>query len=607
MLKPSLLQLLTAKLVHLLLSQQKKRKKRAWRNNDKRLIHLFVRGIGFCRTCIPLLLYVCMWFSTLFSCLLLFVASLFLFCIIVVVYCCRCVTKQQQYPTGALMPNAKGKLPLHYAAREGKTAVVHFLLSVAPQTAAMASGKDKLALHFAAGEGHFDVVQALLRVYPQGACLPSAKGKLPLHFCSRWGHQNVAMELLRYYPDAIRALDWEGSLPLHEACREGQETMARFLMDRLPEALATANLRNEIPLFPAVRVTSLELVLDLLQAWPAGAKHVLQNVTQDDRIATWNPAVVEALLRATVECWDDFAPWQQNRSPAFLRLHAQVNHVLPAYDEKADVDEQDKKLKKKKDKKEKSKKKEKEIKDKKYKKPKQEAELGTIEERRPRLWTAGPFTSIRVERLSTTETAPEAARSARSKSPILDDETAVRPRKRMRSSHRRQSGEASGQVFCAIQAALMAQASLPVLKHAQQLFPGGPRNFVDAENRSLLHLALQNSKLARDDAKHGGADWILQRVYRPEWALQRDKTLNALPLHVALHSRASSRVVDALLQANPSSAVDFCATRDEWCNEKPLALACQSDCDFSTVYLLLRADPSVVTGPTSGTVGLMEG
>ena len=521
------------------------------------------------------------------------------------------------YPSGAWSPNRKGKIPLHYAAREGKGPVVQFLLHVAPQTAAVASGKDKLALHFAAGEGHLDVVRALLRCYPQGAYLPSAKGKLPLHFCSRWGHEAVALELLRYYPDAIRALDWEGSLPLHEACREGQARMARVLLELLPEALATANLRNEIPLFPAARVNNLELVMDLLQAWPAGSIHVLQHVTEDDRIATWSPALVEALLRATVERWDGFVPWQ-NRPPAIVRLHAQVNHVLPEVEDDDDIDDYERdaqKVKAKKKNKEKKDKPKKEKKDKSKKEKETELELGTIEDRKPRLWTAGPFTSIRVERIvSGSEANADTSRAARVKSPILDhdDTTILRPRKRARNTDRLQRNSeldtdenemdiptalhSTDQVFSPLRAALIAQASLPVLKHVQELYPDASTDVTDRDNMSLFHLALKHHKLVRDEQEHGGVDWVFEHLYRPELVAERVISSQSLPLHLALRSRASSRIIETLLRVYPSSGIEPCRTRDDLHDENPLSLACENGCDYSTIFLLLRADPSVVKG-----------
>lgn len=347
--------------------------------------------------------------------------------------------------------------------------------------------------------------------------------------------------------------------------------------------------------------------------------HVLQNVTEDDRIATWSPAMVEALLRATVGCWEGFAPWQ-DRNPAVLRLHAQVNHVLP---EMPDEDGGSgghggkKEAKQKKPKKDKKDKKDKPKKEK-------EMELGTIEDRKPRLWTAGPFTSIRIERIvPPSETGTDTSRAARSKSPILnqDDETILRPRKRVRSSYRRQSSIDDGteegmdiptapntqhstyeHMFSPLQAALIAQASLPVLKHTQELFPDARTDVTDIDNRSLFHLALQHPKLANDEEKNGGADWICEHLYRPELAAQRVARSQALPLHIALHNRASSRIISTILGANPSSGVDPCRTRDEWYDESPLSLACENGCDFSTVFLLLRADPSMVKGEAQAVV-----
>jgi ankyrin repeat protein len=510
-----------------------------------------------------------------------------------------------QYPTAAWTPNDKGKIPLHYASREGRSALVQFLLQVAPGTAAMASGKDKLALHFAAGEGHLAVVQALLIVYPQGAALPSAKGKLPLHLCSRWGHQGVARLLLPYYPDAIRALDWEGSLPLHEACREGQVEMARILVDIFPEALATANLRQEVPLFPAVRAGSLDLVLDLCLVWPQGAAHVLSQVTTDDRLATWPPAMVETLLRAASGCLlqQEASLGRVNaRPPPTVRLLAQVNHVLPQItedetDRSAAAAKAEAKAAKAVAKKGNPKKKDKPKKEKKKVVP----TLGTIDDRQARLWTAGPFASTQVLRL--TLTAPYASatsRPVRCKSPLLHDETAVRPRKRVRHSYRqhhtaerpneesssttRNDADSQELTFYPWHAALAAHASLAVLQHVWQAFPGNLTQNDDLQ-RTPLFWAVMHPLTRSDDAL---VTWMLQHVFVEAAVAVRDSQ-QAMPLHAAIRHRASSRLIKALLTAQPSSAVE----RIE--GLAPLALACQSQCDNATLYLLLRADPSWVT------------
>jgi ankyrin repeat protein len=199
-----------------------------------------------------------------------------------------------------LIPNKKGKIPLHFAAREGRIEMVRFLLSLDPVMVTLPSKKNKLALHFAAGEGHQTIVSELLDLYPQGALTRSSKGKLPLHLAARWGHLKVAKALLSLYPDSIRGLDSEGSLPLHDAAREGQVTMVQYLFRIYPRGLMTANIRNEIPLFPAVRSGNLDLVIVLIQAWPAGGKFVLRHACVDDNVQYWSGEILELLLRGAM-------------------------------------------------------------------------------------------------------------------------------------------------------------------------------------------------------------------------------------------------------------------------------------------------------------------
>jgi ankyrin repeat protein len=191
----------------------------------------------------------------------------------------------------------KGKIPLHYAAREGRVDMINLLLRLDPFTASIKSKKEKLALHFACGEGHFDVVKALLRAHPAGASTISLKGKLPLHFAARWGHLPVAQHLLHVYPYAVQVADWEGCLPLHDAAREGQAVMSQYLIEKWPDALKAASLRGEIPLFTAVRSGNLSFVVCLLKLWHEGGKYVLQNVAESDSVNDWDWNILELCLR----------------------------------------------------------------------------------------------------------------------------------------------------------------------------------------------------------------------------------------------------------------------------------------------------------------------
>jgi ankyrin repeat protein len=223
-----------------------------------------------------------------------------------------------QFQEVASIPNKKGKIPLHFAAREGRTEMVRFLLSANPNTAAIPSKKNKLALHFAAGEGHQTIVELLLNTYPEGSLQRSSKGKLPLHFAARWGHLQVAKTLLTLFPDAVRGVDLEGSLPLHDAAREGQVDMARYLFRIYPRGLMTANIRNEIPLFPAVRSGNLDLVIPLIQAWPTGGKFVLKHACVDDNVHHWSSDILELLLRGAVGNFHNCALLEGRQAPALV-------------------------------------------------------------------------------------------------------------------------------------------------------------------------------------------------------------------------------------------------------------------------------------------------
>jgi Ankyrin repeats (3 copies) len=233
-----------------------------------------------------------------------------------------------------LLPNRKGETPLHYAARAGWIDVVQFFLHHVPHTASIATSNRKLPLHLAAKEGHVWVCRVLLSVYPQGASQHDVEGKLPLHICAQYGHMEVAFVLIQVYHDAIRTLDWEGNLPLHDAVQEGRLKMTRYLIDLYPLALCTSNLRNEIPLFPAVRSRSLAVVALVIQAWPAGCRCMLQNVTIYDNLSTgwitWD--IFLLLLRGAVKKLKGCSSFETQIPPrSMLRTSSNWRTIIQSY------------------------------------------------------------------------------------------------------------------------------------------------------------------------------------------------------------------------------------------------------------------------------------
>jgi ankyrin repeat protein len=529
-----------------------------------------------------------------------------------------------------MLPNSKGKIPLHYAAREGRIELVEYFLHHIPRAASMATDKRKLALHFAAGDGHVSVCRALLKVYPRGASLPSAKGKLPLHLCARWGHMDVAYDLIRVFPDAVRALDWEGSLPLHDAAREGQLEMSRYLLDLFPMALSTSNLRNEIPLFPAVRSGSLDLVALLVQAWPAGSRCILQNISADDSLHTgwmsWD--ILELLLRGAVQklygcpllqgkippravlmtsdnwrtivqppmppCWALQKPKKENNNITIDEKKS--NKKLRIYDTR-EVDN-----------------------DIRYQTRLLQESMQPIVATVAAAAAAAPTETEDIE-----GDMEEIAMSTvmRSKSPILqevNDTAGFGHRKRscydsFSSSstlhpHQDEYSAESTICFCVpeeqrkfipLHAALECSASYHVIQYVLDHRYEEDIQQCDERGMLPLHWAVvqcYRPQLDTTDERELMIRMILNKLIVKKddgsfnAATIRDNVYHRLPLHFALWHQADHRIITTLIDAYPSSAVEKCQTRDIFYDKTPLHIAIQCDCELDTVYTLLKLDPT---------------
>lgn len=526
-----------------------------------------------------------------------------------------------QYPAAASTPNTKGKIPLHYAAREGRSDVVAYFLCATPQTAEITSKKKKLALHFAAGDGHTDVVRQLLRVYPRGASLPSAKGKLPLHFAARWGHIQIASDLLYLYPEGVRCVDWDGSLPLHDAAREGQVVMSKFLIERYPIGLSVANIRREIPLFPAVRSGSVDLVILYLQGWALGGMHILKSVSADDNIKDWDWRIVELCLRGAVENFSDCDLMKGRELPAVCCSVDREDFTNSTEGQNSTAARLMRAC---------------------CNSPfRPDAGLNAMKKA-----VVGPtsccisqsefasFQQTTATHISIYQaTGPSAYLSdqeepiPRSKSPILEY-GGSRSKKRLvngegndRKRVRSDKGDDDltttmlcRRKFIALHAALACGASSHVIrcvinKHPDQV------SEKDEKGQFPLHLAVrhltcgskqstpESTKLAErtDDEKHI-PNLVLEDILKPhpDAASSADHHGN-LPLHLAIAAKADFCIIQALVQANPSSGVDPVQSSDSRFDKKPpIYMATEFDCDLSTTYLLLRENPSVVcTGANS--------
>ena len=146
----------------------------------------------------------------------------------------------------ALMPNAKGRLPLHCAAIHGTAEAVRLLLEAVPEAALTPFAGGCLALHWAASYGETEMVRLLLETAPEAALRADAGGRLPLHGAAMHGDEERVRLLLEAAPAAALTADARGWLPLHSAARIVIVPM-RLLLEAAPEA-AMREAHGRLPL-----------------------------------------------------------------------------------------------------------------------------------------------------------------------------------------------------------------------------------------------------------------------------------------------------------------------------------------------------------------------
>lgn len=121
-------------------------------------------------------------------------------------------------------------MPLHWAACDGRLAVVRLLLDEGANIAARVNDTDETALHIAALAAHETVVQLLLERGADVAARDS-DGWTALHAAASGGSE-VAVKLLLERDDNIDARTTHGQTPLHLAASCGCKAVVRLLLDR---------------------------------------------------------------------------------------------------------------------------------------------------------------------------------------------------------------------------------------------------------------------------------------------------------------------------------------------------------------------------------------
>jgi hypothetical protein len=148
--------------------------------------------------------------------------------------------------------------------------------------------------------------------------------------------------------------------------------------------------------------------------------------------------------------------------------------------------------------------------------------------------------------------------------------------------------------FLELHVALECDASAPVLACILDRFGDAQVGTTDELGRLPLHVAMGST---RTNGKEEVVDLIMKYIWKPkdDACFHRD-FLGRLPLHHGLMNRADPKLIKALLESNPSSAVDHCEILDaRFMYSPPVVMATACGCPLSTIYMLVRADPSIAS------------
>jgi ankyrin repeat protein len=98
--------------------------------------------------------------------------------------------------------NREGFTPFHIAVREGKLAIMNFIMSSGVNAVYILDGHGSSGLHLAAEYGHSNIVDRLLRVRSSDNAINTRdnRGWTPIHLASKNGHLETLELLLRHSP-----------------------------------------------------------------------------------------------------------------------------------------------------------------------------------------------------------------------------------------------------------------------------------------------------------------------------------------------------------------------------------------------------------------------
>lgn len=177
------------------------------------------------------------------------------------------------HPSALLLPDTRGRLPLHIALlRSASPFVLRYILKARIQAIRQADEDGNLPLHYACSYGTPTVALDILREWPKACQISNHRNRLPLHgLCSVWFDKDevhgckdnvspcwlqVLNTMLDMYPQAAWAKDRQGRLPIHVLCATHPHVpfnVLHVLITLHPASLLVGDVTGQVPADLVVR------------------------------------------------------------------------------------------------------------------------------------------------------------------------------------------------------------------------------------------------------------------------------------------------------------------------------------------------------------------
>jgi ankyrin repeat protein len=141
--------------------------------------------------------------------------------------------------------------------------VAQFLMERDPDGASTIDKSGKIPLHYAARNGALELTTKLLERFPGGIHVKDHDGKLPIHLaCNNGSNEALVRLLIDKYPESLKEKDKSQSIPLHYAAarRMAKTDTLKLLVERYPEGVHSPDMDGRLPLHHAVETHCMERI-----------------------------------------------------------------------------------------------------------------------------------------------------------------------------------------------------------------------------------------------------------------------------------------------------------------------------------------------------------